>query len=400
MDVVGDKINYYLDHLFTPLPGFTGYFARIESDKISSPKSSPGILKKSFSVAPMLDLTDRHCRALLRLFSPRFRLYTEMIVAGAIIHGDRGRFLDFDNTEHPLALQLGGSVPEKLAKCAVLAQEHGYDEVNLNIGCPSDRVKNASFGACLMANPQLVADCVRAMQDAVSIPVTVKTRLGIDDLDSYQYLADFIETVSGGGCNQFLVHARKAWLKGLSPKQNRMVPPLHYDRVYRLKQDFPHLEIVVNGGITTIDEIESHLAHVDGIMIGREAYQNPWILRQVDNHFFGPRPQPGSTPSPESCPESRVDIVRAYLPYIERQLGNGIYLRHMTRHMLGIFHGQGGAKSWRRYLSEQGPKKSAGIEVIEKALQFVDFGESADEVDESSMVAAADQGHENRLSYA
>jgi tRNA-dihydrouridine synthase A len=326
-------------------------------------------VNKTFSIAPMLDLTDRHCRAFFRLFSGNIRLYTEMIVVGSIIHGDRDRFLGFDTSEHPLALQLGGCDPGKLGICAQLAEERGYDEVNLNIGCPSDRVKSARFGACLMARPQLVADCVSEMIRSVAIPVTVKTRIGIDDQDSYEYLAEFIETVSAAGCKHFIVHARKAWLTGLSPKENRTVPPLHYDRVYKLKEDFPGVAFTLNGGITSIEQIETHLPKVDGVMIGREAYRNPWILKQMDDHFF----KNDNSESPgENKIITRHEIVEAYLPYIEKQLSQGVYLRHMTRHMLGLFQGQGGAKGWRRHLSEYGPRKNAGIEVIQEALKFVD----------------------------
>ncbi len=311
----------------------------------------------------MLDLTDRHCRAFFRLFSNNVRLYTEMVVTNSIIHGDRERFLGFADCEHPLALQLGGCVPEKLGFCAQLAQAQGYDEINLNIGCPSDRVKSAQFGACLMAKPQLVADCIARMVDSVTIPVTVKTRIGIDHQDSYEQLASFIDSVSNAGCQHFIVHARKAWLKGLSPKENRTLPPLQYNRVYRLKADFPDIQFTLNGGITCITQIERHLSKVDGVMIGREAYQNPWFIKQIDQHF-----------SPDSIQNShsRKDIVMAYLPYVEKQLHQGVYLRHMTRHMLGLFYAQPGAKIWRRYLSEWGVKKNAGIEVIDNALNLID----------------------------
>lgn len=324
---------------------------------------------KSISVAPMLDLTDRHCRAFLRLFSPHIRLYTEMVVVGSIIHGDKQRFFGFDQSEHPVAIQLGGCDPPKLAVCSRLAEEWGYDEVNINIGCPSDRVKNAQFGACLMAKPELVRDCVQAMIESVSIPVTVKTRLGIDELDSYDYLAQFVETVAQSGCQEFLVHARKAWLQGLSPKENRTIPELMYDRVYKLKQDFPELKIVLNGGVTSLDEVDQHLSIVDGVMIGREAYQNPWFLQEIDQYFY----QSEVDVANNSSNKTRIDIVHRYIPYIEKQLAQGVYLRHMTRHILGLFHGQPGAKSWRRYLSENGPKKEAGIEVVYEALKYVDI---------------------------
>ncbi len=317
----------------------------------------------------MIEVTDRHCRAFLRLFSREIRLYSEMIVTGALLYGDTERFIAFDESEHPLAAQLGGSDPDQLANCAKLIEQYGYDEVNMNVGCPSDRVKNGHFGACLMGEPQRVADCVAAMSEAVSIPVTVKTRLGIDDRDSYPELVHFIRLVSESGCRKFIIHARKAWLKGLSPKQNRTLPPLHYDWVYRLKNDFPELRFILNGGVTSLTQIASHLQQVDGIMIGRAAYHHPWMLREVDPflaRYNGKEDQAGYTPS------SRIDIVRAYLPYVEKQLAQGVYLRHMTRHLFGLFHGQPGGRLWRRYLSEQAVGKAAGIEVIEGALRFVD----------------------------
>jgi len=316
----------------------------------------------------MIEVTDRHCRVFLRLFSRRIRLYTEMIVTGSVIHGDRDRFLGFDSAEHPVAIQLGGSDPSQLSVCAGLAQDYGYDEVNLNVGCPSNRVKNGHFGACLMARPQTVADCVAAMCDTVSIPVTVKTRLGIDDKDSYEELVEFIGRVAQSGCEHFIIHARKAWLSGLSPKENRTIPPLHYDRVYRLKRDFPHLRFTLNGGVTGLDQVAEHFRYVDGVMIGREACHNPWMLRRVDS-LLAHRSNPPYADS--SAVQSRMDIVEAYLPYVEAQLKRGVYLRHMMRPMLGLFHRQAGAKSWRRYLSEYGPRKNAGIEVIESALKFV-----------------------------
>ena len=319
-------------------------------------------MENTFSVAPMMELTDRHCRAFMRLMTRRAVLYTEMVVAGSIIFGDRDRFLEFHPDEHPVALQLGGSDPDQLGECSRIAEGYGYDEINLNVGCPSDRVKNGQFGACLMAKPDLVAACVTAMRENTTLPVTVKTRLGIDNQDSYEELCHFIETVRAGGCDHFIVHARKAWLKGLSPKQNRSIPPLMYDRVYRLKQDYPDLTIVINGGVTSLDSAKQHLNLVDGVMMGREAYQNPWLLTQVDQEIFGEAP-------PVAL--SREQVVAQFMEYIEEQLSKGVYLRHMTRHMLQLFHGQPGAKSWRRYLSEQGPRKGAGLEVIEHALKFV-----------------------------
>jgi tRNA-dihydrouridine synthase A len=319
--------------------------------------------EREFSVAPMMDVTDRHCRAFLRLFSQRAKLYTEMVVTGTIIHGDRDRFLGFDESEHPLVLQLGGSDPAQLAQCAAIAEQRGYDEINLNVGCPSDRVKNGMFGACLMAKPELVADCVASMVSAVTIPVSVKTRIGIDEMDSYEALQRFIALSAEAGCQHFIVHARKAWLKGLSPKENRTVPPLHYDIVYRLKTDFPQLMISINGGINDLDQALLHYQRVDGVMMGRQAYHDPWQLTEVDERLF-------NAPWADK-PGSRFEVVERFLPYIESQLSKGLYLRHMTRHMLQLFLGQEGAKAWRRYLSEHGPKKGAGIEVIEKALGFV-----------------------------
>jgi len=314
-----------------------------------------------FSVAPMMDWTDRHDRYFLRLISRRVLLYTEMITTGAILHGDRDRFLAFDPAERPLALQLGGAVPEELATCAQLAAERGYDEINLNVGCPSDRVQNARFGACLMADPALVADCVAAMRSAVSVPVTVKTRIGIDEQDGYDDLRAFVETVAAAGCETFIIHARKAWLQGLSPKQNREIPPLHYERVYRLKQDVPSLDIIVNGGIVTLDEAEAHLMHVDGVMIGRAAYQTPYILAEADRRFFADG-QP---------PPSREEVVSRLLPYVERQVAQGVPVKSITRHILGLFNGLAGARLWRRHLSEAAHRPGAGPEVIEQALARV-----------------------------
>ncbi|MEZ8106808.1 tRNA dihydrouridine(20/20a) synthase DusA [Vibrio cortegadensis] len=310
------------------------------------------------SVAPMLDWTDRHCRYFHRLLSQQTLLYTEMVTTGAIIHG-KGDFLAYSEQEHPIALQLGGSNAADLATCAKLAQERGYDEVNLNVGCPSDRVQNGRFGACLMAEPQLVADCVAAMKDVVDIPVTVKTRIGIDDHDSYEFLTDFISTVSEkGGCEQFTIHARKAWLSGLSPKENREIPPLDYERAYQLKRDFPHLVLALNGGIKTLAESKEHLQHLDGVMIGREAYQSPYILAEVDQQIFG-LDQPV---------KKRTQVVEEMLPYIEKELAAGASLGHITRHMLGLFQSMPGARQWRRYISENAHKKGSGIEVVEAAL--------------------------------
>ncbi|MCE7597477.1 tRNA dihydrouridine(20/20a) synthase DusA [Vibrio fluvialis] len=317
------------------------------------------------SVAPMLDWTDRHCRYFHRLLSSQTLLYTEMVTTGAIIHG-KGDFLAYNEEEHPVALQLGGSNPADLARCAKLAQERGYDEINLNVGCPSDRVQNGRFGACLMAEPDLVAQCVAAMKEVVDIPVTVKTRIGIDDQDSYEFLTNFVTLVSEkGGCEQFTIHARKAWLSGLSPKENREIPPLDYLRAYHLKQDFPHLIIAVNGGVKTLAEAKEHLQHLDGVMIGREAYQSPYLLAEVDQQIFGL-----DTPV-----KKRSQVVQEMYPYIEQQLAQGSYLGHITRHMLGLFQNMPGARQWRRHISENAHKAGAGIEVVEQALAKIPYQE-------------------------
>ena len=310
------------------------------------------------SVAPMLDWTDRHCRYFHRLLSQQTLLYTEMITTGAILHG-KGDFLEYNEQEHPLALQLGGSNPVDLAACAKLAGERGYDEINLNVGCPSDRVQNGRFGACLMGEPELVAECVSAMKQVTDIPITVKTRIGIDDQDSYEFLTQFVSTVSEkGGCEQFTIHARKAWLSGLSPKENREIPPLDYDRAYQIKKDFSDLVIAVNGGITTLEQTKEHLQHLDGVMIGREAYHSPFILAEVDQQIFGL-----DTPI-----KKRSQVVEEMYPYIERELSKGASLGHISRHMLGLFQSMPGARQWRRYISENAHKKGAGIEVVQTAL--------------------------------
>ncbi|MGV3003333.1 tRNA dihydrouridine(20/20a) synthase DusA [Vibrio sp. E150_018] len=311
-----------------------------------------------FSIAPMLDWTDRHCRYFHRLLSEHTLLYTEMVTTGAIIHG-KGDFLQFSQQEHPVALQLGGSNPVDLAHCAKLAQERGYDEVNLNVGCPSDRVQNGKFGACLMAEPELVADCMAAMREVVDIPVTVKTRIGIDDQDSYEFLTRFVSMVSEkGDVDQFTIHARKAWLSGLSPKENREIPELDYPRVYQLKQDFPDLTIAINGGVKTIEDSLTHLEHLDGVMVGREAYQNPYLLAEVDQKIFGS----------DKPIKKRRQVVQEMLPYIEQEMAAGASLGHITRHMLGLFQAMPGARQWRRYISENAHKPGAGIEVVEAAL--------------------------------
>lgn len=309
----------------------------------------------------MMEWTDRHDRYFLRLISKHAVLYTEMVTTGAILHGDHPRYLKFDSSEHPVAVQLGGSNPVELAECAKICEEFGYNEINLNVGCPSDRVQMGKIGACLMAEPALVAECVGAMKHAVNIPVTVKHRIGIDDLDSYEFLTKFVETVHQGGCDTFIVHARKAILSGLSPKQNREIPPLQYDVVYRLKQDYPQLEVILNGGVNSLDQAELHNKHVDGVMIGREAYHNPYILSDVDNRFY----------ADDRETLSRKQIVEAMVPYIESELINGTRLQHISRHILGLFHAQPRGKLWRRYLSENAYKSEAGIEVVEAALNLV-----------------------------
>lgn len=320
-----------------------------------------------FSVAPMLDWTDRHCRYLLRQISQHALLYTEMVTTGAILNSDRERLLRYDPCEHPLVLQLGGSEPQQLAECSRIAEEAGYDEINLNVGCPSNRVQSGRFGACLMAEPALVADCIAAMNTAVSVPVTVKTRIGIDDRDSYEELAHFIGCVQQAGCETFIIHARKAFLHGLSPKENRTVPPLNYDFAYRIKDDYPELCIIINGGITELDAAEQHLMFVDGVMLGRSAYHNPYILADVDRRLFHDR---------RSSP-GREEVVLSMLPYIARELNQGTSLKHITRHMLGLFQGLPGARHWRRHLSEYGPRSGAGIEVVTQALeQLAAYGSS------------------------
>lgn len=319
-------------------------------------------LKRIFSVAPMMARTDRHCRYLMRLISRHALLYTEMITSAAILHGDRERLLGFDPAEHPVALQLGGSDPEELARAARIGAAFGYDEINLNIGCPSDRVQKGRFGACLMAEPHLVARCVAAIAEAADVPVTVKCRIGIDDQDTENDLSCFVETVADAGCRTFVVHARKAWLEGLSPKQNRDVPPLDYGRVYRLKAARPDLEIVVNGGICHLDDAETHLRHVDGVMVGRAAYDDPFLLADVDRRFYGVARRE----------IDRVSVIERMIPYIERELKRGTPLSAITRHMLGVVQGIPGARAWRRQLTEGAVKPGAGIEVVRQALALVD----------------------------
>ena len=319
------------------------------------------MLEARFAIAPMMDWTDRHCRVFHRHLTRRARLYTEMLTTGAIIHGDRARLLGFDQSEHPLALQLGGSDPRDLATSAKIGEDFGYDEINLNVGCPSDRVKDGRFGACLMAEPELVAFCVDAMKRAVKIPVTVKCRIGIDDQDPEISLDALARGVIAAGADVLIVHARKAWLSGLSPKQNRDIPPLDYDRVYRLKAALPDVPIVINGGIGSLEEASAHLAHVDGVMLGRAAYQEPWRLLDVDPMLFG-----------EAAPHATMkDAFEAMLPYIERELARGTRLHAITRHFVGAFHAVPGARAFRRHLAEQGVKPGAGTGVLRNAIALV-----------------------------
>jgi tRNA-dihydrouridine synthase A len=327
---------------------------------LSKIEANSRTLSHRFCIAPMMDWTDRHCRFFHRLISKNALLYTEMVTTGALMHGDHHRFLQFNQSEHPLAFQLGGSNPRELALCAKMVEDYGYDEVNLNVGCPSDRVQNGRFGACLMLEPDLVADCIQAMCQVVSIPVTVKTRIGVDDKDSYEELASFIDKIAKAGAKTFIVHARKAWLSGLSPKQNREVPPLKYDYVYQLKAGFPQLDIVINGGITGVDQAKSLLQQVDGVMIGREAYQNPYLLADVDKLLF----------SADDPTKSRHEIMALLIPYLEEQLKHGVRLNSITRHVLGLFHGQPGARLWRRHLSENATAENADVKVILDALAF------------------------------
>jgi tRNA-dihydrouridine synthase A len=319
------------------------------------------MLNRLISIAPMMECTDRHDRYFLRLIAPNVLLYTEMVTTGALIHGDYERFLRFDALEHPVALQLGGSDPEKLAHCARLGESFGYDEINLNVGCPSDRVKSGQFGACLMLDPARVADCVAAMCAAVKIPVTVKCRIGVDDHDSYEELTHFMQTISNAGCEVFIIHARKAWLTGLSPKENRDVPPLRYDVVRQIKQDFPHLTIIINGGIKSVADVDEHLKFVDGVMIGREAYSNPYFLAELEKKFF----------SAHDSVLLRQEVMEKFIPYVEEQLAGKTRLSSISRHVLGLFQGQKGARLWRRFISENAHRDGAGVQVLHDALEKV-----------------------------
>jgi len=312
----------------------------------------------------MLDCTDRHERYLLRLISKYAVLYTEMITTGALLFGDKPRFLDFDQTEHPVALQLGGSFPDDMTRCAEIVQEWGYDEVNINVGCPSDRVQSGSFGACLMQSPDLVADNIRQMQAAVDIPVTVKCRIGVDDQDPEIALWELVEKSANAGCSVFLVHARKAWLKGLSPKENREVPPLDYELVYKLKSDFPELEIILNGGIRTLEQCHQSLEHVDGVMMGREAYSNPYILASVDQAFYGV----------ETQPITRDQVMHEYIKYAQAKIESGCRLNHLSRHLVGLYHGEPRSRLWRRHISQNAHIPGSDTQVLQDAYNSMVAG--------------------------
>lgn len=318
-------------------------------------------IDRRLSIAPMMDHTDKHFRYFMRLLSKHAVLYTEMITTGALIHGNRKRFLDFNSIEHPLAIQLGGNNPDDLSECAHIAESEGYDEINLNIGCPSDRVQNGQFGACLMSNTKLVGDCVNRIQSNVKIPVTVKTRIGIDEQDSYEFLHDFVKTVSEAGCNAFIIHARKAILNGLSPKQNREIPPLNYERVYKIKRAFPSLNITINGGFTELNHIKSQLQHVDGVMVGRAAYQNPFMLVEADQALY----------DDPSTSLSREEILYRFRQYVAEQVGLGVNIKSLTRHIIGLYQGQPGARQYRRKLSDALPENTDPIQFIDTVIQSV-----------------------------
>lgn len=348
------------------MPGF--------NDKLSDKRSKHmkptrlDTVDRRFSVAPMMDFTDRYCRYFHRLLSRHTLLYTEMITTGAILHGDSHQHLKINTCEHPIALQLGGSNPVELALSCKQAARYHYDEINLNCGCPSDRVQSGQFGATLMKTPKLVAECFKSMQDAVEIPVTIKHRIGVDDMESYPFLQDFVGSVANVGCKTFIVHARKAWLKGLSPKQNREIPPLDYETVYQLKRDFPDLEIILNGGITTLDEAEAHMQYLDGVMVGREAYHNPYILSEVDRRFY----------HDNTLPPTRTQVLEQFTEFMASHLENSelnpkLRLNHMTRHILGLYQGMPGARKFRRFISENAHKPGADIDVIYDALSAMNL---------------------------
>ena len=325
--------------------------------------SVPVSINRRFCIAPMMDYSDRHSRYFLRLFSKNILLYTEMVTAAAVVNGDAERLLGFSREEHPLAVQLGGSEPELLYRAARICNDFGYDEINLNCGCPSDRVQSGSFGACLMLEPALVADCVAALKSATSVPVTVKHRTGVDQQENYDDFAAFAAAQIEAGAEALIVHARNAWLKGLSPKQNREIPPLKYDWVYALKRDFPRHEIIINGGIKTLEQCRAHLQRVDGVMLGREAYHNPFLLQRVDRLIFDQARDDNPT---------RIDVLHRFYPYIEAQLALGIPLSRISRHLIGLFNGQPNARRWRRFLSENAHRENAGIEVLVEAESCLD----------------------------
>jgi tRNA-dihydrouridine synthase A len=326
------------------------------------PANKAAGLDRRISVAPMMGWTDKHDRYFLRLISPNALLYTVMITTGALIYGKKTEILEFNPEEHPVALQLGGSDPKDLGTCAKMAEHYGYDEVNLNCGCPSDRVQRGQFGACLMTEPKLVADCIDAMKQTTDIPVTVKTRIGIDEQDSYQFLLDFIAPIAEKGCDTFIIHARKAWLNGLSPAENRTIPPLKWDVVYQLKRDLPQLNIILNGGIKTVEDVKEIMPHVDGVMIGREAYQNPYFLAALEAEIYG---------TPADQIRSRHDVIHTLMPYIERCLQNGLPLKDISRHILGLYQGLPGARRWRQILSSDAYRPAAGTDVVKEALKQV-----------------------------
>jgi tRNA-dihydrouridine synthase A len=332
---------------------------------MTSVDTHPPVTGSRLSVAPMMDWTDTHCRSFHRVLSPGVLVYTEMVHAQAVIHGDRARLLGFDASEHPVALQLGGSDPASLAEASRIGADWGYDEINLNVGCPSDRVQAGRFGACLMKEPPLVAECIAAMQAAVRVPVTVKCRLGVDEVEDYDVFLAFIDAVAATGCRRFVVHARKAWLQGLSPKENREIPPLRYDWVHRLKRERPDLVISINGGLRELEEVRAQLAHVDGVMIGRAAYHEPYRLHEFAVALEG------------EPPRTREALLRAWFPYVESQLARGVALKHLTRHILGLFHAQPGGRAFRQVLSEGAPKAGAGLDLLERALAATRHHEAA-----------------------
>lgn len=344
--------------------------------KITAQTVSGVSVSRRFCIAPMLDWTTRHQRYFMRLITKEALLYTEMITTGALIHGDRDRHLNYNEAEHPVALQLGGSDPKAMAQCAKMAEDYGYDEVNINVGCPSERVQKGAFGACLMLEPELIAECIGEMKVATNhIPITVKNRIGVDDHDSYSELTHFVDTIASAGCDTFIIHARKALLKGLSPKQNREIPPLSYPTVYRLKKDFPQIEFILNGGVKTVEESKEHLKLVDGVMLGREAYHNPYVMIEVDSQLY----------HVEEKARNRNQVIDLFAKYTESQLTLGVPLNHMARHILGLFHGQPGAKAWRRHLSENSTKKGAGIEVLQQAKEIQDIHQKEFDLKNSSL---------------